>query len=82
MLDFAELARAGHIWRVRTIHGAAAPPTLALMHVTVDYDLCEGHGQCLGLWIVQQIAEAMGGRVDFAARDGGGLVATFRAPIG
>ncbi|OBH93780.1 ATPase [Mycobacterium sp. E2733] len=35
----------------------------------------------LGLWIVQQIAEAMGGRVDFAARDGGGLVATFRAPI-
>lgn len=36
----------------------------------------------LGLWIVQQIAEAMGGRVDFAARDGGGLVATFRAPIG
>ena len=36
----------------------------------------------LGLWIVQQIAEAMGGRVDFAARDGGGLVATFRAPVG
>lgn len=35
----------------------------------------------LGLWIVQQIAEAMGGRVDFTARDGGGLVATFRAPI-
>lgn len=34
----------------------------------------------LGLWIVQQIAEAMGARVDFAARDGGGLVATFRAP--
>ncbi len=36
----------------------------------------------LGLWIVQQIVEAMGGRVDFAARDGGGLVATFRAPVG
>ncbi|OBH27444.1 ATPase [Mycobacterium sp. E342] len=35
----------------------------------------------LGLWIVQQLAEAMGGRVDFAARDGGGLVATFRAPV-
>ncbi|WP_293047170.1 HAMP domain-containing sensor histidine kinase [Mycobacterium sp.] len=35
----------------------------------------------LGLWIVQQIAEAMGGRVGFSARDGGGLVATFRAPI-
>ena len=37
----------------------------------------------LGLWIVQQIVEAMGGRVDFSrARPAGGLVATFRAPIG
>lgn len=36
----------------------------------------------LGLWIVQQITEAMGGRVDFGARDGGGTVATVRTPIG
>ncbi|MFZ0225373.1 MAG: HAMP domain-containing sensor histidine kinase, partial [Mycobacterium sp.] len=36
----------------------------------------------LGLWIVQQIVEAMGGRVDFSVRSGGGLVATLRAPIG
>lgn len=36
----------------------------------------------LGLWIVQQIVEAMGGRVDFSARDGGGLVATLRTPVG
>lgn len=36
----------------------------------------------LGLWIVQQIVEAMGGRVDFATRAGGGLVATLRVPIG
>jgi signal transduction histidine kinase len=35
----------------------------------------------LGLWIVQQIVEAMGGRVDFSVRAGGGLVATLRAPI-
>ncbi|MGK2879339.1 MAG: sensor histidine kinase [Mycobacterium sp.] len=35
----------------------------------------------LGLWIVQQILEAIGGRVDFSARDGGGLVVTVRAPI-
>lgn len=35
----------------------------------------------LGLWIVQQIVEATGGRVDFAARDGGGLAATLRMPI-
>ncbi len=42
-----ELARTGHIWRVRTARGARPPPTLARMHITVDYDLCEGHGQCL-----------------------------------
>lgn len=36
----------------------------------------------LGLWIVQQIVEAMGGRVDFATRAGGGLAATLRVPIG
>ncbi|MGB5110924.1 MAG: HAMP domain-containing sensor histidine kinase [Mycobacterium sp.] len=35
----------------------------------------------LGLWIVQQILEAIGGRVDFSARAGGGLVVTVRAPI-
>jgi signal transduction histidine kinase len=35
----------------------------------------------LGLWIVQQIVEALGGRVDFTARDGGGLVATLRTPV-
>ena len=35
----------------------------------------------LGLWIVQQIVEATGGRVEFTARDGGGLVATVRMPV-
>ncbi|MBS4729311.1 HAMP domain-containing histidine kinase [Mycobacterium sp. SM1] len=35
----------------------------------------------LGLWIVQQILEAIGGRVQFSARDGGGLVAIVRVPI-
>jgi signal transduction histidine kinase len=34
----------------------------------------------LGLWIVQQIVEAMGGRLIFAARDGGGLAATVVLP--
>lgn len=36
----------------------------------------------LGLWIVQQIVDATGGRLDFASRVGGGLIATFRMPIG
>ncbi|MFZ2177350.1 MAG: HAMP domain-containing sensor histidine kinase [Rhodococcus sp. (in: high G+C Gram-positive bacteria)] len=35
----------------------------------------------LGLWIVQQIVEAMGGRLHFDARGGGGLVATFQMPV-
>jgi signal transduction histidine kinase len=34
----------------------------------------------LGLWIVQQIIEAMGGQLMFSARDGGGLAATFVIP--
>ncbi|MBY0286284.1 MAG: HAMP domain-containing histidine kinase [Mycobacteriaceae bacterium] len=36
----------------------------------------------LGLWIVQQIIDALGGTLDFSARDGGGLAATFSVPIG
>jgi signal transduction histidine kinase len=35
----------------------------------------------LGLWIVQQILEATGGRLYFADRPGGGLVATFHLPL-
>ena len=32
---------------MRTVGGARPRATLALMHITADYDLCEGHGQCL-----------------------------------
>lgn len=35
----------------------------------------------LGLWIVQQILEATGGRLHFTARPGGGLTATFHMPL-
>lgn len=35
----------------------------------------------LGLWIVQQIVEALGGSLRFSARAGGGLVATFTLPL-
>lgn len=42
-----ELARTGHIWRARTACALHSAPILALMHITVDYSLCEGHGQCL-----------------------------------
>ena len=35
----------------------------------------------LGLWIVQQIIDALGGTLTFSARDGGGLAAIFSVPI-
>jgi signal transduction histidine kinase len=35
----------------------------------------------LGLWIVQQIVEALGGTLRFSARDSGGLVSTFTLPV-
>lgn len=58
-------------------------PTAALGELTAKYVSAGGQRGTagLGLWIVQQIVEGMGGRVDFAARDGGGLVAGFRGPI-
>lgn len=35
----------------------------------------------LGLWIVQQIIDALGGTLRFSAREGGGLAASFSVPI-
>lgn len=59
-------------------------PTESLGEVTAKYVSAGGQRGTagLGLWIVQQISEAMGGRVEFSARDGGGLIATFRTPVG
>jgi signal transduction histidine kinase len=36
----------------------------------------------LGLWIVEQIVQALGGRLEFRQRDGGGLIARFEVPVG
>ncbi|ORB32076.1 sensor histidine kinase [Mycolicibacterium parafortuitum] len=35
----------------------------------------------LGLWIVAQIVDALGGTLAFSARDGGGLAASFTVPV-
>lgn len=35
------------IWRARSVPAAAISADTDAMHITVDYDLCEGHGQCL-----------------------------------
>ncbi|MCW1960220.1 MAG: HAMP domain-containing histidine kinase [Mycobacterium sp.] len=59
-------------------------PAESLGEVTAKYVSAGGQRGTagLGLWIVQQISAAMGGRVEFSARDGGGLIATFRTPAG
>lgn len=36
----------------------------------------------LGLWIVQQIVDALGGTLQFATREEGGLTASFTIPVG
>ena len=36
----------------------------------------------LGLWIVAQIVDALGGSLQFSTRDGGGLAASFMVPVG
>ncbi|WP_407665489.1 ferredoxin [Mycolicibacterium vinylchloridicum] len=41
------MALAGHTWLSRPVHRGAIAADTDAMHITVDYDLCEGHGQCL-----------------------------------
>lgn len=64
-------------------HESPGIPAQSLGELTAKYiSVGDRRGTAgLGLWIVQQILEAIGGRVDFGERAGGGLVATVRAPI-
>jgi signal transduction histidine kinase len=44
--------------------------------------LSDRHGTAgLGLWIVQQIIDALGGTLQFSTRDEGGLTASFTIPV-
>ncbi|AKK26853.1 ATPase [Mycobacterium sp. EPa45] len=76
--------RQGHELVVAVLDRGPGIPAESLGELTAKYVSAGGQRGTagLGLWIVQQIVEAMGGRVDFSARDGGGLVATFRVPVG
>lgn len=78
-----ECSRAGTDLVVTVADRGPGIPARDLGELTAKYVSAGGHRGTagLGLWIVQQIAEAMGARVDFAARDGGGLVATLTAPV-
>lgn len=77
-------ARSGNELVIAVLDQGPGIPTESLGELTSKYVSVGGQRGTagLGLWIVQQIVEAMGGRVDFSARNGGGLVATFRAPVG
>lgn len=41
------VARAGQIWRARPDAATTDWADTERMHISVDYTLCEGHGQCL-----------------------------------
>lgn len=43
----AALARRGQTWRARTAPAGAGRFDTGVMRITVDHELCEGHGQCL-----------------------------------
>jgi signal transduction histidine kinase len=77
-------SRSGGELVVAVLDRGPGVPADGLGEVTTKYVTVGGQrgSAGLGLGSVQQISESMGGRVDFTAREGGGLVATFRAPIG
>lgn len=76
-------ARTGDLIVIEIADRGPGIPAQSLGELTAKYiSVGDRRGTAgLGLWIVQQILEAIGGRVDFNVRDGGGLVATVRAPI-
>lgn len=41
------LARTGQFWRARSSRRPVLRRHTGPMHISVDYTLCEGHGQCL-----------------------------------
>ena len=72
----------GHELVISVLDRGPGVPDESLGELTAKFVSLGGqHGTAgLGLWIVQQIIEAMGGRLTFSARDGGGLTATFIVP--
>lgn len=60
--------------------GVAPEQLAALMGKYVATGERRGHSG-LGLWIVEQILQAMGGRLELGRRAGGGFVARFEVPL-
>lgn len=75
--------RAGHLLEVTVLDRGPGVPQENLSDLTGKFvSLSDRRGTAgLGLWIVAQIVEALGGSLRFSARDGGGLVAGVTIPV-
>lgn len=74
----------GHALNVAVLDRGPGVPDEHLGDLTAKFvSLSDRRGTAgLGLWIVQQIVDALGGTLRFSARDGGGLSASFSVPVG
>ncbi|MDZ4268976.1 MAG: HAMP domain-containing sensor histidine kinase [Mycobacterium sp.] len=78
-----ECLRDGHLLTISVLDRGPGVPQEHLGELTEKFvSLSDRRGTAgLGLWIVAQIIDALGGTLAFSARDGGGLAATFSVPI-
>lgn len=78
-----QCARTEHLLTVSVLDRGPGVPHESLGEMTEKFvSLSDRRGTAgLGLWIVQQIIDALGGTLRFSARDGGGLAATFSVPV-
>lgn len=79
-----ECTRTGDLLAVSVMDRGPGVPQNDIGDITAKFvSLSDRHGTAgLGLWIVQQIVDALGGTLAFTARDGGGLTASFTVPVG
>lgn len=75
--------RDGDQLQVRVLDRGPGVPQEKLEDLTAKFvSLSDRRGTAgLGLWIVAQIIDALGGSLQFAIRDGGGLTAAFTVPV-
>lgn len=78
-----DCVRSNHELRVSVVDRGPGVPPGSMGDLTAKFvSLSDRHGTAgLGLWIVAQIVDALGGTLLFGARDGGGLTASFTVPV-
>lgn len=75
--------RSGDQLRISVLDRGPGVPQENLADLTTKFvSLSDRRGTAgLGLWIVAQIVEALGGSLQFSVREGGGLTATVEIPV-